>query len=265
MWWLALTIITLLNDYLVYAKFFLNSSKVTWIDAQQLCNVPFVGDIMYTQRDFSELPETFTAWTSSRNLTSDWTSFYGCLDVPVKMVSIKDTKQTLNQYFPDSVPAVESNTVFKCAYFCTAKSDVFTFFNNICKCIYKTELKSQLVQIPVCIFFDSTKMENVDDAYSLSRRSLPIFKFETDLRNKMIQNGEGIPHKHHCLAKTNGSFTTNDCNSTKKFTCDGPGGFHGFGTWTTAIYNCIVNGSFLKKKSDKSDHWLRYFKYEEGM
>lgn len=40
----------------------------------------------------------------------------------------------------------------------------------------------------------------------------------------MIQNGEGIPHKHHCLAKTNGSFTTNDCNSTKKFTCDGPGG-----------------------------------------
>lgn len=42
-------------------------------------------------------------------------------------------------------------------------------------------------------------------------------------------------------------------------------GFPGFGTWTTAIYNCIVNGSFLKKESDKSDHWLRYFKYDEGM
>lgn len=41
-------------------------------------------------------------------------------------------------------------------------------------------------------------------------------------------------------------------------------GLHGFGTWTTAIYNCAVNGSLLKKESDDSDYWLSYFKYEDG-
>lgn len=41
-------------------------------------------------------------------------------------------------------------------------------------------------------------------------------------------------------------------------------GLNGFGTWTNAIYNCIVNGSLLKKESDDPDHWLSYFKYEDG-
>ncbi|CAC5401466.1 unnamed protein product [Mytilus coruscus] len=269
MWCLALQLIFVLNADIVSAYFFINPSEVTWKDAQKLCNVPTIGDIIYTKRDFTELPEIFTAWTSSRNTTSDWTSFYGCLDASVNMVTINETKRTLNKYFPDSTHAVESETVFKCAYFCTTKGDIFTFFRHVCKCIYETELKSQLVKIPVCIFWDSTKQENVDDVYSISRRSLPIFKFETDLQTKIIQKGDGKPDKYHCLAKTNGTLTANDCTSKKKFTCEGGKqhytvGYSGYGTWTNATYKCLVDyESLLKNQSIYSDYWLRYFMYEE--
>ncbi|VDI69111.1 Hypothetical predicted protein [Mytilus galloprovincialis] len=139
------------------------------------------------------------------------------------MVTTTDIKHTLNQYFPDSAYAIEFKSVFRCAYFCTITTtagNVFTFFKQVCKCFYEYELKSTLVKMPVCFYWDPAQMESVDKVYSISRSSLPIFKFET--------------------------------------------GFHGSGTWTTAIYNCAVNGSLLKKKSDNSDHWLSYFKYEDG-
>ncbi|XP_076075843.1 uncharacterized protein LOC143046570 [Mytilus galloprovincialis] len=105
-------------------------------------------------------------------------------------------------------------------------------------------------------------MENVvDEVYSSSRLSLPIFKFETDLWAKIVQKEDGERDKHQCLAKTNGTFTTNNCNSKKSFVCKG--GLYGFGTWSNAIYNCTVTGSLLKKENDDSDHWLKYFKYKE--
>lgn len=52
---------------------------VTWKEAQTVCSVPFVNDIVYTENNYSGLPTTFSAWTSSTsvNHTSDWTSFYG--------------------------------------------------------------------------------------------------------------------------------------------------------------------------------------------
>ncbi|CAG2215079.1 unnamed protein product [Mytilus edulis] len=50
---------------------------VTWEDAQTICSIPSVNDIIYMKREDTKLPKTFTAWTSSRNRTSDWTSFYG--------------------------------------------------------------------------------------------------------------------------------------------------------------------------------------------
>lgn len=36
-----------------------------------------------------------------------------------------------------------------------------------------------------------------------------------------IQKGGRETHTHHCLAKTNGTFTTNRCEALKMYTCDG--------------------------------------------
>lgn len=42
-------------------------------------------------------------------------------------------------------------------------------------------------------------------------------------------------------------------------------GYNGYGTWTNAIHTCLSNNrSLLKSRSTYSDHWLRYFMYEEG-
>ncbi|VDI42882.1 Hypothetical predicted protein [Mytilus galloprovincialis] len=101
-------------------------AEVTWEDAQHICNVPSSGDIMYTrnQLGFAESTKSFTAWTSSMKRTSDWTTFYGCLDVSVR----SDIKTTLNKYFGNSSRAIDSRSVFKCAYFCTTKAEFFTYF-----------------------------------------------------------------------------------------------------------------------------------------
>ncbi|CAC5398606.1 unnamed protein product [Mytilus coruscus] len=114
----------------------------------------------------------------------------------------------------------------------------------ICKCIYKYELTSHVEKSPVCIFWEVPEVDIVDKIYSISRNSLPIFKFETDLRTEIIQKGDREHHKHYCLAKRNGDI--------------------GYGTWTTAIYNCAVEyTSLVKHNSTYFDYWLRYFMYEE--
>ncbi|XP_071132915.1 neuroendocrine convertase 2-like [Mytilus edulis] len=41
-------------------------------------------------------------------------------------------------------------------------------------------------------------------------------------------------------------------------------GYNGYGTWTNATHTCLSNNrSLLKSRSTYSDHWLRYFMYEE--
>ncbi|CAG2219764.1 unnamed protein product [Mytilus edulis] len=78
MWRSAFKIILILNNDLVSANYVINnSSSVTWTDAQKLCNVPSVGDIMFKERGYTELPKTIIAWTSSLSSTSDWTFFHG--------------------------------------------------------------------------------------------------------------------------------------------------------------------------------------------
>ncbi|CAC5377647.1 unnamed protein product [Mytilus coruscus] len=76
MWRLIFTIISFLNYDVVNAFYVLNTSAVTWKDAQAICNVSSVNDIMHTERAYTELPTNFTAWTSSFSRTSDWAYFY---------------------------------------------------------------------------------------------------------------------------------------------------------------------------------------------
>ncbi|CAC5391488.1 unnamed protein product [Mytilus coruscus] len=129
MWRLALMTISLLKTDVATANFYFNTHRVTWTDAQKTCKVPSVDDIMYTKNHYesTELPKNFTAWTSSMNRTSDWATFYGCLDVSVPST---DIKITLNHYFENSLRAIDSRSVFKCAYFCTTQSDFFTYFSK---------------------------------------------------------------------------------------------------------------------------------------
>ncbi|CAC5419083.1 unnamed protein product [Mytilus coruscus] len=261
--WRLVFIILLFKTFSATANYIFNTSRVTWEEGQKFCNVPSKGDIMYMKRDYTNLPEIFTAWTSSKIHTSYWTFFHGCLDVAVKMVTIDKIKKTLNQYFPNTTQAIKSESVFKCAYFCTGHSDYFTFFKNVCKCIHQYELTSQLVKIPLCYWWDSNEKEDdVDKVFLISRETLPIFKFKTDFRTKIIQNGGREPHKHHCLANRNGTLEIYYCKSEKNFSCEG--GYIGYGTWTTAIYKCLLNNqSLLEDKSDLMEYWLRYFRFED--
>ncbi|VDI82291.1 Hypothetical predicted protein [Mytilus galloprovincialis] len=55
---------------------------------------------------------------------------------------------------------------------------------QVCKCIHENEIKSRIVEMPKCIYWDPSKMENVDDVFSISRRSIPIFKFKRDKGNE---------------------------------------------------------------------------------
>lgn len=41
------------------------------------------------------------------------------------------------------------------------------------------------------------------------------------LQTVNIQKGGRETHTRHCLAKTNGTFTTNRCEALKMYTCDG--------------------------------------------
>ncbi|CAC5419082.1 unnamed protein product [Mytilus coruscus] len=186
--WRLVFIILLFKTFSATANYIFNTSRVTWEEGQKFCNVPSKGDIMYMKRDYTNLPEIFTAWTSSKIHTSYWTFFHGCLDVAVKMVTIDKIKKTLNQ--------------------------------------------------PQRLFY--------------------VFYFRT----KIIQNGGREPHKHHCLANRNGTLEIYYCKSEKNFSCEG--GYIGYGTWTTAIYKCLLNNqSLLEDKSDLMEYWLRYFRFED--
>ncbi|CAG2185529.1 unnamed protein product [Mytilus edulis] len=266
MWSLLLNLFLLLNSdsNFVTSNYILNSKAVTWTAAQNICDVPSVGKIMHTtNKAYTNLPENFTAWTSSTSSTSDWTSFHGCLDVTVKNVSIKGIETKLNEYFPNSPNATTFKSVFECAYFCTGKGDIFTFVRQICKCIYQSELKLDLVMQPVCIVQKITNWDNVEDVYSMSHSSLPIFKFETGFLNMSKQKDGSKRHKHHCLARSiNETLTDSDCRSKKNYYC--VSGANGNGVWSYAINICLFkNSSLSNDRRDNQDYWLGYFMYEE--
>ncbi|CAG2185530.1 unnamed protein product [Mytilus edulis] len=242
----------------------LDIEEASWAAAKNTCNVPSVGEILYaTNRAYTKLPEKFTAWTSSTGRTSDWTSFHGCLDVTVNNVPIEGLKPKLNEYFPYSPNATTFKSVFVCAYFCTGKTDVFTFVRHICKCIYQNELKLDLVMQPVCITPNFKNRDNVDGVYSISHSSLPIFKFETGFRKMSKQKDGTERYKHHCLARSiNETLTDSDCRSTKNYYC--VGGANGNGIWSYAINKCLDKNALLSiDRSDYQDYWLSYFMYEE--
>lgn len=257
---------SLYNSSSVWLKYFrykrFAPDTVTWKDAQAICNVSSVNDIMHTERAYTELPTNFTAWTSSFIRTSDWAYFYGCLDVSVNMVS-NDTKGKLNQYFPNSTNATESESVFKCAYLCSRNGDLFTFFRRFCKCIHQNELKSGIVERPMCMSTDVRNAQIIDRVYLMSHSSLPIFKFETEFWSKGIQkNGtEGI--KYNCLTKRqDGTFISINCSSNNIIYC--ADGHRAYGTWSYAINLCLLrNESLLKEQNNSSHYWLGYFMYKE--
>ncbi|XP_076076106.1 uncharacterized protein LOC143046958 [Mytilus galloprovincialis] len=215
---------------------------------------------MYRRNQFGspELNKDFTAWTSSMNRTSDWTTFYGCLDASVE----SDIKTTLNKYFGNSSRAIDSRSVFKCAYFCTTKTVFFTYFKQVCKCIHKSELKSSIVKSPVCVTANSKNKDNFDQVYSTSQSAFPIFKFETKFRTKFIQKDNKESRKHHCLAIKEGIFTTADCSLKMTAVC--ARGHSRFGSWSFIINSCLLkNESISNNKSDFKDVWIGYFMYEE--
>ncbi|XP_071132912.1 uncharacterized protein [Mytilus edulis] len=263
MWRLISKLIIILNGDTVTANYCLNQVEVTWKEAQTVCSVPSVNDIVCTENNYSGLPTTFSAWTSSAsvNHTSDWASFYGCQDVNQNMIN---PLITLNEYFRNSIEATAVNSVFECAYLCTKRADYFTFVKHICKCIHEgDEIKTAVKKSPSCFKPDSKK--HIDDVYSESQSALPIFKFETDFQKKNLTMFNGKDQRYHCMGTQNDYFTIFDCNYSMEYRCADHFILGRSGNWNHAINSCLLSDKTLLKDLDIiKNGWLDYFQYTEG-
>ncbi|CAC5401467.1 unnamed protein product [Mytilus coruscus] len=112
-------------------------------------------------------------------------------------------------------------------------------------------MMSHLEMHSVCIIPNSTNLDNVDAVYSMSHSSLPIFRFETEFRTKIIQNADTESSEYHCLTKGTGdTLTSNDCTSDKSFHCTDDKGNES----CVAVLNDDISCSLTYQFRPCSDH-----------